>query len=220
MKLANFYNDEASEQWFSEKYNKLSVHESLLKKSFQIINKESLSQTVGDVEIPISLMAMSWGGCVPCPKEGCTSTFIAGQMFDLTVDVHETQSLSKILSNWMLEFLSGTKYLISLNPAHYLVATADNIEFDDVFTVSKAWSIDCYIGVFDETGSAAFIFDTEFWVTTASFASMPESDEVRAFCKKYNDEFKEIFIRDNHLLSHAAPERTQEYFDKVISGAI
>lgn len=219
MKLANFYDDDASEQWFSEQYNKLSVHESLLQKNFQIINRESLHQTVGELEVPISLAAMSWGGRIPYPKEGCTNTHIARQMYDLTADMHESQSLSKILSNWMQAYLKDTKYLISLHPAHYLVTTADKIEFDDVFTVSKAWSIDCFLGVFDETGSVVFIFDTEFWVTTASFTSMPLSVEIQAFSKKYNDEFNEIFIRDNHLLSHADPKRTQEYFDKAISPA-
>ena len=217
MKLANFYDDEASEQWFSEEYNKLSVHESLRQKNFKIIDKESLRQSVGEVEVPISLAKMSWGGRVPGSKEGCNNTYIARQMFDLTADLYKSRSLSIILSSWMQEYLNDTKYLVSLNPAHYLVTTANKIEFDDVFTVSKAWSIDCVLGVFDETGSAIFIFDAEFWVTTASFASMPVSDEVQIFSKKYNDEFNEIFIRDNHLLSHADPKRTQEYFDKVIS---
>jgi len=220
MKLTNFYDDDASTQWFSTRYNKLSVHESLLQRNYQIIDKETLRETVSDLEIPISMAKMSWGGRIACPKEGFTNTYIAKEMYDYTQDMHESQLLSEIMSNWMQDYLSGTKYLISLNPAHYLVTTANNITFDDVFTVSRAWSIDCYLAVFDETGSAVFIFDSEFWVTTASFASAPLSDEVQAFSKKYNDEFNEIFIRDNHLLSHADPERAQEYFDKLISPSI
>lgn len=87
MKLANFYNNDASEQWFSEQYNKLSFHESLRQNNFQVIDRESLHQTVGDVEIPISLAKMTWGGRIPYPKEGCTNTHIARQMFDLTADM-------------------------------------------------------------------------------------------------------------------------------------
>jgi len=217
MKLADFYDDQASTQWFSERYRKLSVHESLLQKHFQVISEESLHNSMAEVEVPVSMVNMSWGDPMCCPKVPRSNTYIARQMYDLTKNTYKSQSLSTILTNWMDEYLSGTKYLVSLNPAHYLVTTTDSIEFDDVFTVSSAWSIDCVLGVFDETASVVFIFDAEFWVTTVSFASTPVSDEVEAFSKQYNAEFNEIFIRDNHLLSHADPERAQEYFDKVIS---
>jgi len=215
MKLASLYDPDASSEWFSKKFRKMTVHDSLRQSDYQIVEKEFLQRDFGDVEIPLSLASMSWGGRIPRPAEGRSSTFIAKQMAYLKKDIYESQSLSNIISTWMHEKLAGTKFLVSLNPAQFLVATSNNVEFEDVFTVSRTWDIDSWIGVFDATQSFLFLFDVEFSVVIISCDPTIVSDEMKSFFNDYNSEFEEIFVRDAKLRSGIDPVRAQEYFDKV-----
>lgn len=220
MKLTDYFNKDASTDWFSKPYRELSVHESLSNKNFKIIDRETLLRDSSHVEIPVSLEQLSWNSKIPRPKEDKINTYIAKELCDLKEDKFNSQILSDIISSWMRDKLTGTKYLVSLNPEHYLVASSDTVAFEDVFTVSLAWSIDSWIGVFDEAGTLSFIFDTEFWVTIMSCDPSILTKEIQDFSTYYNDEFKEIFIRDNHLLSHADPERVQEYFERIYTNPL
>lgn len=217
MKLANFYDTDASSEWFTKKFSKMemAVHDLLRQSDYQIVEKEMLQRDFGDVEIPLSLASMSWGGGIPRPAEGRCSTFIAKEMAYFKKDTYKSQSLSNILSTWMQEKLTGTKFLVSLNPAQFLVATSNDIEFVDVFTVSRTWSFDSWIGVFDDTQSILFLFDIEFSVVIISCDPTIVSDEMKSFFNDYNSEFEEIFVRDAKFRSGIDPLRAQEYFDKV-----
>jgi len=216
LNLDQLYNTDASESWFTKPYQKLSVHESLTQRGFKIVDRASLQNNYGDIEIPATMTEVSWGSLIPRPKVGKISTFVAGQMYDLQEKKYGSQSLSKIVTTWMQEYLNGRIFLISLNPAHYLVTTTNDVSFKDVFSVSRVWSIDSWIGVFDESGSFSFIFDTEFWATIISCEPMQASSELHIFFDFYNNEFDEIFIRDNHLLSGADAPRAQEYYEKYL----
>jgi len=220
MKLDKFHNPDASDDWFVKPYQKIPVHESLAQRGFKIIDKVSLQNNYGDIEIPATLTKVSWGSRIPRPIDGHINTFIAGQMNDLKTKKYDSQSLSTIITKWMQEHFNGRIFLVSLNPKHYLVTTTNDVNFKDVFSVSRAWSIDCWIGVFDESGSFSFIFDTEFWATIISCERTQSSSEMHAFSSFYNNEFDETFIRDNHLLSGADTPRAQEYYEKIFKASV
>lgn len=92
--------------------------------------------------------------------------------------------------------------------------TSDTVEIEDVLTVSKAWKIDCCIGVFAESCTMAFIFDCEFGLVVTYFDPSCTPDGYAEFSRQFNAEFIEVFVRDAKMRTGADPLRAAEYMDK------
>ena len=120
-----------------------------------------------------------------------------------------------------MKILSGkSKFLISLNPAHYLFAVASDIDFTNVFDVARNWSIDCQIGVFDETEKVMFVFDPEFGLIYYSFDSACAPSNFDDFSSFFNTEVKSTFVSQGKERTGADKDRIRNYFDTVIAPAI
>ncbi len=215
MKISKFYTDDASEQWFNKNYGKPSVHDALADKGFEIIDRKTLLTTYAEQELPTNQLQFSWGGSFPSPKENYTNTFIAKEIYEIGKTKYQSEYLSELLSKWMRCMPKGKKFLISLNPKNYLVATAKLIEYSDVFTVYRTWNLDSWIGVFDKSCSMVFIFDVEFGIVITSFAPATAPEEYEEFSHFYNRDFREVFVRDAKSRTGADPSRAQEYMYKI-----
>lgn len=215
MKISKFYNNNASEQWFNKKYGKSSVHDSLAGKGFEIVDRNTLTSMYAEQELPATQLQFSWGGSFPSPTEIYKNTFLAKEMYEIGKSKYRSEHLPELLSRWMQSMPVGDKFLVSLNPQNYLVATAESIEFSDVYTVYKTWNVDSWIGVFDKRCSMVFIFDIEFGVVTTSFDPLTVPNGYEEFSRFYNDEFREVFVRDAKFRTGADPSRAQEYMDKI-----
>lgn len=215
MKISKFYNQSASEDWFDKRYGEPSVHESLKERGFRIVDRQRLQSDHSEQEMPTEQAVFSWGGNFPCPPSNFKNTFLPKELFELRNSTFKTQKLSVLISNWMRKVPTQEQYLISLNQDNFLVTTADNIDFEDVFVVSRSWNLDSWIGVFDKSCTMSFIFDLEFDVVIASFAPSSVPDGYEEFSRFYNDEFREVFVRDAKFRTGADPSRAQEYMDKI-----
>lgn len=215
MKISNFYTNNASEQRFNKKYGKPSIHDELTLRGFNVIDRKTLSNSFVEQELPTNQLPFSWGGSFPSPANNYTNTFLAKEMYEVGKSKYQSDLLSELFSRWMRLMPAGQKFMISLNPQHYLVATAESIEYSDVFMVYRTWNVDSWIGVFDKSCSMVFIFDIEFGVVITSFDPATAPEGYEEFSQFYNDEFRNIFVRDAKLRTGADPSRAKEYMDKI-----
>lgn len=215
MKISEFYSDEASEQWFNTRYGEPTIHESLIERGYKILDRQSLKHTHAEQVIPTNQIQLSWGGSIPTPPAIFKNTFLAKELYELRGLTYRSETVSDLISRWMQSLPANEKYLVSLNPKNYLVATAEQIHYDDIFTVSRTWNIDSWIGVFDKECTSVFIFDLEFDVVIVSFSPSSTPEGYAQFSQTFNNEFNEIFVRDAKLRTGADPLRAQEYMDKI-----
>lgn len=109
MKLSNFYNKDASEEWFTKRNGKRPcVHETLIERGFEVVGKEALHEYCAEPELPFSMMSFSWGGVAPSPQMGLKNTYLAKDASELSGVIHNSMNLSELMSKWM-GLLPGTK---------------------------------------------------------------------------------------------------------------
>ena len=187
----------------------------LVDRGFKIIEKGSLQTEYTTLNMPLSMVPMSWGGRIPCPLDGTANTYLAKTLFELKKSTYQNQHISDLISTWMQKLPGKNKYLVSLNQKDYLVAVSESINVEDVLTVAKTWNIDSYIGVFDDTCSTCFVFDVEFGLTLISFEPSNAPAGYEQFSQTFNKEFKKFFARDAKLRTGADPARAKEYLERI-----
>lgn len=220
MKLSDFYKKNASDQWFSTPSKRGSIHQLLEKRGFSIYSRPGFIEKYSDLEIPVNVTELSRGSSLPSPLPDFQTTFIAKYHFEFKGIEFDGKFLSDITSNFMKLMPGQEKYLVSLHDSSYLFAVKEEITFDDVFTVARSWSIDCFIGVFDSSQKMCFVFDAEFGVAYFSFATDYLPSDIKEFSESFNATFENDFVQNGVKRTGADPGRIAEYYEKVVLPAI
>lgn len=162
------------------------------------------------------MVDLSYVNSVPTPTPEYSTIFLAGYAWELASKNIDGKPLSEILSEWMQNRLDGKKYLMSLMPKSYLVATSDTISFDDIFMITKEWNLDCFIGVFDESHNAMFVFNEEFGTVHVSFNPANVPTNASDVSGQFEKVLKKGFVNDCKASTGGNRERLEEYYQSVI----
>lgn len=218
IRVSDFYVDSASEQWFTTPSRKSgSVHEQLKARNFTLIDRPTLKADYQDLNAPVEMVDLSYAVSIPAPTLGFKTTFMPGYAYEFRRRKFKDRMLSDVLTVWMNSTLSNEKYLMSLFPKSYLLAKANSIDFDNIFEITRLWSVDAFIGVFDKTGKAMFVFAQEYGVVHVSF----EPSNVPAEFDEVSDQVdKAGFLKDMQGRTGGDPDRIKEYYNTVVKPVI
>jgi len=216
LNVSRFYDENATDEWFTMVLREKSVHEKLISKGFTIIDRKTLNSDYSSFEAPVGITNLSYADSIPTPTPGFISTFMMGYSYQIENTLCNDKKLSEILTEWMAAMPGKNKYLMSLFPKSYLFAKSESITYSDVFDVALEWTPDCFIGVFDDSKKMMFVFSEEFHVTHVSF----DPEYLQPGMSDISDKFKSVlnkgFVKDCAGRTGGNRERLEEYYCSVI----
>ncbi len=216
VRLSEFYKDNASDQWFSTNYGKLSVHDDLRNRGYDVIEQNELDTLHSDLTAPFGIVDLPFKDSIPVPLKEFSNAFLSGRAFDLNQAQYFQRKISDLLTEWMTTLSGGNNYLVSLFPSTYLVAKSKSITFDDVFMVTRTWGIDCFIGVFNESNTAMFIFSQEFGWANVSFKQSCAPPELRGLANEFRQKLDDDIVRLHWDYMGGERSRHQAYYQNAI----
>ena len=213
LKVSDFYADSASEQWFTTPSRKNgSLHDQLQARGFTLIDRPTLESDYQNLVAPLETVDLSYAESIPTPTPGYKSAFFTGYAFEIRKNKFKDRLISDVLNEWLNTTLGDEKYLISLFPKSYLVTKARTIEFDDIFNITRAWDLDCFIGVFDRTGKTMFVFSQEFALVHVSF----DPNNIPAEFDNVSELFDNAGFVNDVVGRGGNRERIEEYYKTVV----
>ncbi|MBX2836790.1 MAG: hypothetical protein KTR35_08040 [Gammaproteobacteria bacterium] len=216
MNIQEFYDSEASEEWFTKKRAGESIHDYLIEKGFYIQDISIITAAGIDLDVPVEVLELSWGKTIGHLLGNDNSAFLMQHPYELKKLQYEGSLISELVTSWLSEMAVGKLTLLSLDPSSFLYAnTANKIDFEDIFRIVKGWKLDCMFGIYDENKDVRIVFDAEFEIVYFSFSSAFTPSGFDKFSSHFNKEFKEKFVRDAKLRTGADPDRAAEYFEKL-----
>lgn len=218
LNIREFYDEDASEQWFTMQTRFTeSLHKQLTNRGYSLITKDNLYFDHSQLTAPCSTTTLSFADSVPTPTPDYKVGFIAGRTSDFNSIKIGHMSAAETLEELLGSYLTGNKYIMSLSPKAYLLATSTNISLEDIICISRVWTVDCFIGVFDDAGQTMAVFSEEFGVThisTLAPSSFSHLERMTTLSRPYlNDEF------GRYAAGRYGGEasRFQEYFNSAIN---
>lgn len=213
LNIAEFFNTSASDQWFTTSFAKDdTLHEQLEARGFTLIDRPTLESNYKDLCAPVNTVDLSYALSTPTPTPGYKSAFAIGHAFEIKKRKFKDRMLSDVITDWLNTTLSEEKYIMSLFPDTYFLAKTDSIDFEDIFNITKGWGIDCFIGVFDRSSKAMFVFAEEYTVMHVSF----DLNNVPAEFSAVSDQFDSTGFITEATARGASLERVEEYYKTVI----
>lgn len=213
LNVAEFFNASASDQWFTTSFAMDdTLHEQLEARSFTLIDRPTLESHYKDLCAPVNTVDLSHALSIPTPEPSHKSAFAIGHSYEIKKRQFKDRMLSDVITDWLNKTLGDEKYIMSLFPDTYFLAKSKSIDFEDIFNITKGWGIDCFIGVFDKSSNAMFVFAEEYTVLHVSF----DPDNVPAEFSELKDQFnsagfvKEVAARGANL------DRAAEYYEAVV----
>lgn len=213
LNVANFYNDSASDEWFTmSSPRQIALHDQLETRGFTLIDRPTLQSDYKDLKAPVSTIDLSYASSIPTPTPGYKNAFVIGHAYEIRKRQFKDRMLGDVMTEWLNTTLDDEKYLMSLFPETYLLAKSNSIDFEDIFTITGEWGIDCIIGVFDKTGKTMFVFSEEFAVIHVSFDPDSLPPEFTEVSTQFDSSgfVKEVTARGPKL------DRIEEYYEAVI----
>lgn len=213
LNVTDFYTASASDEWFTRSsLRKVALHDQLEARGFTLIDRPTLESKYKNLKVPASTVDLSYAPSIPTPKPDLKSAFAIGNAYEIRKRTFKDRMLSDVITEWLNTTLGDEKYIMSLSSNSYLVAKADSIDFEDIFTVIRGWSIDCFIGVFDKTGKTMFVFAEEFSVISVSFDPNNTPAEFTEVSSQFDSEnfVTEVTARGGNL------DRVEEYYEAAV----
>ncbi len=214
--LSNFYAEDTQEVWFTRtKKVRPSVHDLLLAEGMSLISKPELAESYSELLVPFDIKTSPWNTALPVVPHHNHNTYIAHNVRSLKDIEYEGDYLFDCIERYMDLLLGKTKYLVSLHSVDYLVATGTSVSLTSICEVARQWHLECYIGLFDDSGKSCFLFDGEFETIVCSFSPDAVPAGYDRFSKYFTDEFNETFVRDARKRTGANPERAKGYYETI-----
>jgi len=215
--VSTFFKNDASDQWFSMEVSGQSAHEYLEAHHFNVIDRKALTSKYSQVRAPVGLMNLSYTLSMPTPTNEFRWVFIADYNWALRTKEINGKSAPDILTAWMRMMTGPTKYVMSLVPKTYLFATTDSVSFEDIFAISRRWSIDCCIGVFDDSMKTMFVFNEEFGTVYVGF----DPDHVPLNVDDVSAQFDQVleggFVDECRGRTGGDRDRLEEFYQSVVA---
>jgi len=214
--VIDFYNDDASEKWFTTKYLKASIHAQLESNGHTIVDRLTLDSRYPELKAPVTTINLSYADKISTPLPGLVTTFILGRAQNLKTTEQNGIQIGDLLTDWMQSMPGKQRYLMSLNPTSYLFTKSNSVTFDDILNVTRTWGIDCLIGVFDETQKVMFVFAEEFGVVYACFDSSIIPDKFGLVSDIFSDVVARGFAQEISNKTSGDSARLEEYYRSII----
>ena len=217
--VSTFFKPDATEQWFNVpavSSGGLSVHEMLRERGYNIIDRNTLQSGYADLHAPINMVDLSYAPSIAVPAPGYENTFVSGYAWEVRKLDLDGAPLTDTLDKWLLAMPGRRKYVISLAPETFLCVETESVTFQDIFAITRNWSINCSIGIFNDSSKVMFVFGEEFGLIYAGFHPDHVPEEFDKVSSIFEKVIERGYVEDSWDRGVGQRHRLEEFFEQVV----